>query len=116
LGYRTSLSFSFFFVIVLPPPRSPPFPTRRSSDLALRDVVVVPRLRRRPPVRVAHGRGVHDLRGDRRRRRRLLGRRRRRRPLRARSEEHTSELQSREHLVCRLLLGKKKNPPARSPL
>src|SRR5690625_5413950 len=25
-----------------------------------------------------------------------------------RSEEHTSELQSRGHLVCRLLLGKKK--------
>src|SRR5690625_6893080 len=27
----------------------------------------------------------------------------------ARSEEHTSELQSRGHLVCRLLLEKKKN-------
>src|SRR3989442_7669232 len=27
---------------------------------------------------------------------------------RARSEEHTSELQSRPHLVCRLLLEKKK--------
>src|SRR3712207_7978403 len=44
---------------------------------------------------------------------------RRRRPLRAahqpvvlgaeRSEEHTSELQSRQYLVCRLLLEKKKN-------
>src|SRR5207253_10513590 len=31
----------------------------------------------------------------------------RRRPV-ARSEEHTSELQSRGHLVCRLLLEKKK--------
>src|SRR5690554_7790112 len=37
-----------------------------------------------------------------------------------RSEEHTSELQSRPHLVCRLLLEKKKRsfeepiPPARS--
>src|SRR5690554_6995302 len=29
-------------------------------------------------------------------------------PHRARSEEHTSELQSRPHLVCRLLLEKKK--------
>src|SRR2546422_7522177 len=29
-------------------------------------------------------------------------------PLGARSEEHTSELQSRLHLVCRLLLEKKK--------
>src|SRR2546422_6893033 len=31
-----------------------------------------------------------------------------RRPTAARSEEHTSELQSRLHLVCRLLLEKKK--------
>src|SRR3712207_9328266 len=32
------------------------------------------------------------------------------RPLRhQRSEEHTSELQSRQYLVCRLLLEKKKN-------
>src|SRR5207302_7319144 len=30
---------------------------------------------------------------------------------RTRSEEHTSELQSRENLVCRLLLEKKKQPP-----
>src|SRR3712207_7255202 len=29
--------------------------------------------------------------------------------LAARSEEHTSELQSRQYLVCRLLLEKKKN-------
>src|SRR2546422_5516008 len=29
-------------------------------------------------------------------------------PITARSEEHTSELQSRLHLVCRLLLEKKK--------
>src|ERR1035441_7168351 len=31
-----------------------------------------------------------------------------------RSEEHTSELQSVRHLVCRLLLEKKRNPPPRS--
>src|SRR2546422_7156050 len=31
----------------------------------------------------------------------------------ARSEEHTSELQSRLHLVCRLLLEKKKKPMTR---
>src|SRR5256884_2815571 len=30
-------------------------------------------------------------------------------PRRSRSEEHTSELQSRLHLVCRLLLEKKRN-------
>src|SRR5258708_8181902 len=29
-----------------------------------------------------------------------------------RSEEHTSELQSPDHLVCRLLLEKKKNSPS----
>src|SRR5258708_18765833 len=41
--------------------------------------------------------------------RRCIDRRRKRRysPL-ARSEEHTSELQSPDHLVCRLLLEKKK--------
>src|SRR3989440_1948589 len=35
-----------------------------------------------------------------------------------RSEEHTSELQSRSDLVCRLLLEKKKNhsTPSKSPL
>src|SRR5690625_6951198 len=34
--------------------------------------------------------------------------------LSARSEEHTSELQSRGHLVCRLLLEKKQNNAAYS--
>src|SRR5258708_22219707 len=33
------------------------------------------------------------------------------RPASARSEEHTSELQSPDHLVCRLLLAKKNCPP-----
>src|SRR5258707_11377945 len=33
----------------------------------------------------------------------------------ARSEEHTSELQSRQYLVCRLLLEKKKKLPNRVP-
>src|SRR2546422_2170774 len=33
----------------------------------------------------------------------------------ARSEEHTSELQSRLHLVCRLLLEKKKNTTQCTP-
>src|SRR5438552_15002378 len=53
-------------------------------------------------------------------RRGRVSHRRRRRPtgiveLRARrSEEHTSELQSPDHLVCRLLLEKKKNILRRS--
>src|SRR3712207_7154828 len=33
-----------------------------------------------------------------------------------RSEEHTSELQSRQYLVCRLLLEKKKNTNAQFPM
>src|SRR5258705_1141325 len=33
-----------------------------------------------------------------------------------RSEEHTSELQSLRHLVCRLLLGKKKRSGGSDPL
>src|SRR3989442_12014547 len=35
---------------------------------------------------------------------------------RPRSEEHTSELQSRPHLVCRLLLEKKKQMEGANPL
>src|ERR1039458_10740088 len=34
-------------------------------------------------------------------------------PRHRRSEEHTSELQSLRHLVCRLLLEKKNNPAGR---
>src|SRR2546422_7687075 len=37
-------------------------------------------------------------------------------PARLRSEEHTSELQSRLHLVCRLLLEKKKQRSAYTSL
>src|SRR3712207_8149369 len=36
-------------------------------------------------------------------------------PVDRRSEEHTSELQSRQYLVCRLLL-EKKNPPSPPPV
>src|SRR5258708_24684079 len=36
-------------------------------------------------------------------------------PLASRSEEHTSEVQSPDHLVCRLLLEKKKNNCPCSP-
>src|SRR3712207_7065082 len=56
------------------------------------------------PRRVHHlGRGPL-VPGHRRRRHRLGAR-----PPGGRSEEHTSELQSRQYLVCRLLLEKKKN-------
>src|SRR3712207_6977482 len=42
------------------------------------------------------------------------GRRRRGERVEHRSEEHTSELQSRQYLVCRLLLEKKKNTQLRA--
>src|SRR5438105_12843812 len=74
------------------------FPTRRSSDLSREHVRPCKRTRtrtaacapRRNPVRRRCARDV------------------RLRRLELRSEEHTSELQSRVDLVCRLLLEKKK--------
>src|SRR2546429_6762067 len=52
--------------------------------------------------------GVVDGRADPADRRRAIGYCLSARGAGARSEEHTSELQSRLHLVCRLLLEKKK--------
>src|SRR5436190_19453985 len=85
--------FFFIFLMIRRPPRSTPFPTRRSSDLLEpllegREVL----LRDGQPAR-----GVEHHRVE------LLE------LLRRRSEEHTSELQSHSDLVCRLLLEKKKN-------
>src|SRR5690606_41605690 len=92
------------------------FPTRRSSDLAgwlSRPAVdALPGAARHRPIRWAARRGAGAERLDRPLRagaaqpaRDLSGIRRALR--RRRSEEHTSELQSRENLVCRLLLEKK---------
>src|SRR5690606_41594472 len=83
------------------------FPTRRSSDLS---ALVV--------EQAAHDSGRRaDLALDRAARARgaavsvfLDVRGRVRDDVDLRSEEHTSELQSRENLVCRLLLEKKKQP------
>src|SRR5690625_6674736 len=84
------------------------FPTRRSSDLGGRGGPVGGALLRASTL----GRAQAPDRGGR-------SRPHIPRPPRAgsarapaagtRSEEHTSELQSRGHLVCRLLLEKKKN-------
>src|SRR3712207_3504852 len=73
---------------------------------------------RRVPPGHASSRGNHGFgpgpdgpdRGDERRRRSdgRQGRRERAAGAPRRSEEHTSELQSRQYLVCRLLLEKKK--------
>src|SRR5712664_4585925 len=71
-------SVFFFFLMIRRPPRSTLFPYT-TLFRSLRAQPALPR-RRRPP-------GLSP---------------------RARSEEHTSELQSRSELVCRLLLEKKK--------
>src|SRR5204862_8008711 len=91
------LSSSFFFQCSVRPRALHSFPTRRSSDLAvveaggdadefLVDLPHVPHRRAFDRAEVGRLRAV----------------------VAARSEEHTSELQSRRDLVCRLLLEKKK--------
>src|SRR3712207_7007126 len=89
----------FFFLMIRRPPRSTLFPytTLFRSEPVLDSLggELVPE---GPVERV--GEGCQQRQGDL--------------PLshvaqRGRSEEHTSELQSRQYLVCRLLLEKKKN-------
>src|SRR5207249_12185751 len=79
----------FFFLMLRPPPRSTLFPytTLFRSPLNRPGCGVPPRARARRPPALRPGS---------------------RRCSPSRSEEHTSELQSRFDLVCRLLLEKKK--------
>src|SRR5207249_11152449 len=108
LFFICSVFFAHFFFLSLlrPPPYSPLFPYTtlfRSRDLVLaRSGAVVLHHRAGRGVRVPRGRvELRELRvGD------DPGHRRDRDH--PRSEEHTSELQSRFDLVCRLLLEKKK--------
>src|SRR2546429_5102931 len=95
------LTFLFFFLMIRRPPRSTLFPYTtlfRSNDW-LRMAAVLASLWLAPLGSYARQQSS------------------------SRSEEHTSELQSRLHLVCRLLLEKKKNrysarrrPPCRPTL
>src|SRR5258705_9099861 len=90
----------FFFLMIRRPPRSTLFPYTtlfrspeiQEGDLPAGAEQVVARVRvaveRVRPVQAAEHEAVDRLGG--------------------RSEEHTSELQSLRHLVCRLLLEKKK--------
>src|SRR5687768_18113432 len=87
------------------PPRSTLFP----YTTLFRSVDVDERQRRvHEPAQAAVEVGDEDPAGTARTPRSLHGRRVDRHDRHARSEEHTSELQSRLHLVCRLLLEKKK--------
>src|SRR5690606_39954426 len=104
-----SVCFSSFIFVLLPrPPASTPFPYTtlfRSCWLVWEEPDDHPHL---PHRYVAGPHHRHEL-GCRCRtcrtvhQRSVVGDR-----ARGRSEEHTSELQSRENLVCRLLLEKKK--------
>src|SRR2546429_3910486 len=88
----------FFFLMIRRPPRSTLFPYTtlfRSKIIEAANAIPCLRARRRvaarvpPPHPFAIGAVMNPFEG-------------------MRSEEHTSELQSRLHLVCRLLLEKKK--------
>src|SRR3712207_7205776 len=85
--------FIFFFLMIRRPPRSTLFP-----------YTTLFRSRRHRRAGRAVGAGGQAPRQRGRRDRRLPRAQRR---ARRRSEEHTSELQSRQYLVCRLLLEKK---------
>src|SRR5207253_9962570 len=106
--YRDS---SFFFLLLRPPPASPLFPytTLFRSFAALffgANVAPDERGANDIPAFIDKDRAVHLAgeanTGD------VFASEIRARQRFARSEEHTSELQSRGHLVCRLLLEKKK--------
>src|SRR3712207_8154357 len=99
-----------FFLMIRRPPRSTLFPytTLFRSVLAVARArrrvaaaadagqrLALPHLERLGPVARAHAAGLREA---------------------ARSEEHTSELQSRQYLVCRLLLEKKKRTAQRCQL
>src|SRR5207247_10759303 len=80
------------------------FPTRRSSDLPKDAVIIAENLRRDLTAEQL----MEELRADTRTRYLPAGILAPRADRNSRSEEHTSELQSRVDLVCRLLLEKKK--------
>src|SRR3712207_8493455 len=85
----------FFFLMIRRPPRSTLFPYTTLFRSGLPPRLLRRTAPRRGRWRVVDGESrVAVVTGAARR-----------------SEEHTSELQSRQYLVCRLLLEKKKNRP-----
>src|SRR5690606_41730088 len=106
LFYSLFGNSSIIFPRYVVPPGLPSVPTRRSSDLA--GLVVEPWGKHEALVDAADGRRLQihepEVPGQKLRTAELAAE-----PIAERSEEHTSELQSRENLVCRLLLEKKKS-------
>src|SRR5438876_5869518 len=88
------LRILFFFLMILLPPRSTLFPYTTLFRSQRHDAVAEPFGK---PGEAGDIRKQHGHWPDRAAR-----------PMTVRSEEHTSELQSPVHLVCRLLLEKKK--------
>src|SRR5204862_7302078 len=90
--YSVHAQLYFFFLMIRQPPRSTLFPYTtlfRSVEHATGALLAVPALER---VVVVLGADADEIAAR----------------VDLRSEEHTSELQSRRDLVCRLLLEKKK--------
>src|SRR3712207_7561120 len=104
--------YVFFFLMIRRPPRSTLFPYTTLFRSPCGAAGSAPP-RRAPPGYAAPPAARHSLPF-----RRGRGLRARTDPA-PRSEEHTSELQSRQYLVCRLLLEKKNKPlpypPTRAP-
>src|SRR5690554_7501754 len=94
-----SIRITLFFFIIRPPPGSTLFPytTLFRSPWPLEGFAGLPHRCEDPALRAYRG-WLPGIRRPAQPRRAAAGR----------SEEHTSELQSRPHLVCRLLLEKKK--------
>src|SRR5437899_5756929 len=86
------------------------FPTRRSSDLITIRTMANPLRIRIPLEKTSRSPWLANCLGTKWSRARIDERRGKSATIRKpRSEEHTSELQSLRHLVCRLLLEKKNN-------
>src|SRR3712207_7710434 len=100
---------SFFFLMIRRPPRSTLFPyttlfrSSRVTPVRVAAHVAISGLVEREGREPEFESAGYDYRATD-----VQKRRHGRVTLETRSEEHTSELQSRQYLVCRLLLAKKK--------
>src|SRR5207244_11803953 len=103
LASPSASTTSTFFYSSSPNPDLHSFPTRRSSDLCLDEGSLRARVGERRDRLALHLN--HDFESNPHA---IRAGEHRQRPREIRSEEHTSELQSPDHLVCRLLLEKKK--------